>query len=137
MLGNFDEEAKKILMQAKKEMKELKHPYIGSEHLLLSLLSNNNLVSKRLKELNLDYKKFKNELIKIVGVGSNVSNFFLYTPLLKRILENAIMDANENNDGLVTPLHLFSGLLEEGEGIAIRILLTLKIDIDELYNEFS
>lgn len=137
MLGNFDEEAKKVLMKAKSEMKELKHPYIGSEHLLLSLLSTNNLVSKRLKELNLDYKKFKNELIKIVGVGSKESNFFLYTPLLKRILENAIMDANENNDGLVTIEHLFSGLLEEGEGIAIRILLTLKIDIDELYSEFS
>ena len=137
MLGNFDEEAKKVLMQAKSEMKELKHPYIGSEHLLLSLLSNNNVVSKRLKELNLDYKKFKNELIKIVGVGSKESNFFLYTPLLKRILENAILDANENNDGLVTLEHLFSGMLEEGEGIAIRILLSLKIDIDELYNEFS
>ena len=137
MLGNFDEEAKKVLMKAKIEMKELKHPYIGSEHLLLGILSHNNAITKRLKEYNLDYKKFKNELIKIVGVGSIEANFFLYTPLLKRVLENAIMDANENNEGLVTIEHLFSGLLEEGEGIAIRILLTLKIDIDELYSEFN
>ena len=137
MLGNFDEESKKVLMRAKKEMKELKHPYIGSEHLLLSILSSNNNITKRLKEYDLDYKKFKNELIKIVGVGSIEANFFLYTPLLKRILENAIIDANENNEGLVTIDHLFSGLLEEGEGIAIRILLTLKIDLDELYSEFS
>ena len=137
MLGNFDEEAKKTLINAKKEMKELKHPYIGSEHLLLSLLLNNNSISKKLKELGIDYKKFKNELIKIVGVGSKENNFFLYTPLLKRILENAILDANENNEGIVTIEHLFSGMLEEGEGIAIRILITLKVDIDELYNEFS
>ena len=137
MLGNFDEEVKKILMKAKVEMKELKHPYIGSEHLMLSILSSNNVISKKLKEYNLDYKKFKNELIKIVGVGSIESDFFLYTPLLKRVIENAVMDANENNDGLVTIEHLFSGLLEEGEGIAIRILLTLKIDIDDLYNEFA
>ena len=137
MLGNFDEDTKKILMQAKVEMKELKHPYIGSEHLLLSILSNNNNVSKRLKELGIDYKKIKNELIKLVGVGSKESNFFLYTPLLKRILENSIMDANENNDGIVTIEHLFSGFLEEGEGVGIRILMSLKIDIDELYNEFS
>ena len=137
MLGNFDEEAKKILMQAKMKMKELKHPYIGSEHLLLAILSNNNNVTKKLKEYNLDYKKFKNELIKIIGVGKKESDYFLYTPLLKRILENATLDANENNNGLVTIEHLFSGLLEEGEGVAIRILISLDIDIDELYNDFS
>ena len=137
MLGNFEDAAKKILMQAKIEMKELKHPYIGSEHLLLSILKDNNIVSERLNELGITYKKIKNELIKIIGVGSKESDFFLYTPLLKRILENAILDANENNDGLVKIEHLFSGMLEEGEGIAIRILLSLKVDIDELYNEFS
>jgi len=137
MLGNFDENAKKILMNAKKEMKNLKHPYIGSEHLLLAILNNNNLVSKKLKDYNLDYKVFKNNIIKTIGIGSKESDFFLYTPLLKRIIENAIEDANENNNGIVTIEHLFSGMLEEGEGVAIRIILSLNIDIDELYNEFS
>lgn len=137
MFGNFTEEARKILIGAKKEMHELKHPYVGSEHLLLSILKNNNSISNRLKDYGLDYKIFKNEIIKIIGVGSNPSSWFLYTPLLKRVLESAVIDSRENNGGEVTVEHLFSSLLEEGEGVAIRIMLGMNIDLDELYNDFS
>lgn len=137
MFGNFTEEARKVLVNAKKEMQELKHPYVGSEHLLLSILKGNNKISDKLKEYKLDYKTFKNEIIKIVGIGNKKSELFLYTPLLKRVIENAIADGKENNNGDVTIEHLFSSLLEEGEGVAIRIILGLDIDIDELYSEFS
>lgn len=136
MFGNFNEEARVVLANAKKEMSELKHPYVGSEHLLLSILKDNNSVSKKLKEYNFDYNKLKEEIIKVIGVGSKKSEWFLYTPLLKRIIENAIIDSKENNNGEVTIEHLFSSLLEEGEGVAIRIMLGLNIDIDELYSEF-
>lgn len=137
MFGNFTEETRKILMNAKKEMNDLKHPYIGSEHLMLSILNSDNEVSKKLKEYNLDYKIFKEEIIKIIGYGSKESNSFLYTPLLKRVIENAIIDSKENNNGDVTIEHLFSGLLEEGEGVAIRIMAGLDIDLDKLYDDFS
>lgn len=137
MYGNFVEEARMVLVRAKEEMKALKHPYVGSEHLLLSILKTENSVSKKLKEYHLNYKKFKEELINIVGIGKNESNWFLYTPLLKRILENAVIDAKENNNGEVTISHLFSSLLEEGEGVAIRILLGMGVDLDELYSDFS
>ena len=137
MFGNLTEEARKILIGAKKEMHELKHPYVGSEHLLLSILKSNNSISNRLKDYGLDYKIFKNEIIKIIGVGSNPSSWFLYTPLLKRVLESAVIDSRENNGGEVTVEHLFSSLLEEGEGVAIRIMLGMNIDLDELYNDFS
>lgn len=137
MFGNFTEEARKVMVRAKKEMNILRHPYVGSEHLLLSILSFENDITKRLCEMNLDYNRFKGELLDIVGEGSVPSNWFLYTPLLKRVIENAILDSKENNHGEVTVEHLFSSLLEEGDGIAIRILLSLNIDIDSLYNEFS
>ena len=55
MFWNYSEEARKILMQAKKEMKELKHPYVGSEHLMLAILKNDNTISRYLKNCNLDY----------------------------------------------------------------------------------
>ena len=87
MYNSFTEEARKILMSAKEEMKKLKHPYVGSEHLLLSILKDNNEVSEKLKEYDLDYKKFRQELIDIVGIGSKESECFLYTPMLKRIME--------------------------------------------------
>ncbi len=137
MFGQFNEDARMIIARAKKEMYELKHPYVGSEHLLLALLKEDNSISKKLKEYNIDYDSFKKELLHIIGMGSKESNWFLYTASLKRILENAIIDSKENNGGIVTVEHLFSSLLEEGEGVAIRILLSMNVDLDLLYNEFA
>ncbi len=137
MFGNFTEEARAVLVNAKLEMFNLKHPYVGSEHLVLALLKTDNNVSKKLKKYNLDYDKFKQEIINIIGVGSKESEWFLYTPLLKRVIENAIIDSKENNNGDVTIEHLFQSLLEEGEGVALRIMLGMDIEIDSLYNEFS
>lgn len=137
MLGEFNEDARQIMVGAKKIMNELKHPYVGSEHLLLSMLKNYEPIADKLKESNVTYEQFYNEIIDVIGVGSKKSEWFLYTPLLKRVLENAIIDSKENNHGEVTPEHLLSSLLEEGEGVAIRILVGMDIDIDELYDEFS
>lgn len=137
MFGNFTEAARKIMVSANKEMSSLKHPYVGSEHLLLAILKNKNEVSEKLKDYNLTYEYFKQEIIDILGVGKEKSGWFLYTPLLKRILENAIIDSKENNNGEVTISHLFSGLLEEGEGVAIRVMLGMGLDLDELYHIFS
>ena len=137
MFGQFTEEARKILVNAKVEMNELRHPYVGSEHLLLAILKGKNNVSKRLKQHNLDYDIFRNKLIETVGMGSKPSEWFLYTPLLKRVMENAILDSKENNNGEVTVEHLFCNLLEEADGVAIRILISLNIDLDSLYNEFN
>ena len=137
MLGNFNEEAQIVLNNAKLEMSNLKHPYIGSEHLVLSILNSNSNLAKRLNSYGLDYNKFREEIIKAIGIGNKENKLFLYTPLLKKIIENAIVDAKENNDGEVTLEHLFSSLLEEGEGIAIRIFLALNLDLEEMYDDFS
>ena len=137
MFGNFEEDARKVLVNAKREMYELKHPYVSSEHLLLSILKGKNDVSLKLKKYDLNYQILKKEIVNVLGVGSKPSEWFLYTPLLKRILENAVLDAKDNNGGIVTINHLFVGMLEEGEGVAIRILLGMNIDIDELYSEFA
>lgn len=137
MLGNFNEEAQMVLNDAKKEMGLLKHPYVGSEHLVLSILKSNTNLSTRLKDYGLTYDIFKKEIINTVGIGNKKSEMFLYTPLLRKIIENAIMDAKENNDGEVSVEHLFSSLLEEGEGIAIRIFISLNLEIEDMYDEFS
>ena len=137
MYSSFTEEAREILIGAKKEMLELKHPYVGSEHLLLSILKNSSDMSDKLKKHKITYDNFKKEIIKIIGKGTKTSACFLYTPLLKRVMENAVYSAKENNDGEVTISHLFCSLLEEGEGVAIRLLINLNIDLDELYKDFS
>lgn len=137
MIGNFNEEAQTVLMNAKKEMLDLGHPYIGTEHLLLSILKTNSNITERLNNYDLYYDNFKEELSKVVGTSKKKSEYFLYTPLLRKIIESAIMDSKDNNDGEVTIEHLFFSMLEEGEGIAIRILIGMDIDIESMYDDFS
>ena len=135
MFNNFCEDARKVLIKSKEEMLSLKHPYVGSEHLLLAILSSDNNISKKLKEYDLTYDIFRNKIVEIIGMGTHESEWFLYTPLLKRIMENAIMDGKEANSDVTVEM-LFSNLLIEGEGVAIRILQNLDIDIETLSLEF-
>lgn len=137
MFGNFSEEAQNILVKAKLEMLELKHPYIGTEHLVLSMLSHSKKIKEKLSSYHFDYEIFKKEIIKVLGIGEENNSLFLYTPLLKKIINSAILDSKDNNDGVVTTEHLFSSLLEEGEGVAIRIFLSMGIDINAMYAEFA
>ncbi|MBQ2872641.1 MAG: ATP-dependent Clp protease ATP-binding subunit [Bacilli bacterium] len=137
MISNFNEEAQEILNKAKLEMLELKHPYVGTEHLVLSLLHTDNEIKENLAKYNLTYNNFKKQIIDIIGKGSKKSEFFLYTPLLKKVIENAIIDSKENNNGEVTPNHLFASLLDVGEGIAIRIFIGMDLDLDDIYDEFT
>ena len=137
MISNFDNEAQEILVKAKLEMLELKHPYVGTEHLVLAILHTKNELTEKLETYGLTYNKFKKEIINIIGKGSKKSEFFLYTPLLKKVIENAIMDSKDNNNGIVTTNHLLSGLLDVGEGIAIRIFIGMNLDLDNMYDEFT
>lgn len=137
MFYKFDADAQKILIMAKKEMQELKHPYVGTEHLLLAILNNEKLeITKMLNEYKIDYKSFKDELIKVVGIGKTANEWFLFTPLLKRVIENAMIYKN-GQDSAISPYNLFISLLEEGEGVANRILMGMNVDIDFLYEKFS
>lgn len=138
MFSRFSEESQKVLLNAKKEMTMLKHPYVGSEHLLLSILSMKDLeLTIKLEEYGINYTNFKNEVIRVIGKGSMTNTWFLYTPLLKRIIESATIDCNESKEKEVSINHLFIALLEEGDGVAIRILMGMNIDVDLLYDEFS
>lgn len=137
MFSKFSEEAQKSLLLAKNEMMKLNHPYVGSEHLLLAILSTNNSVSRSLKKYNITYDMFYNEVLRIMGKGSKQTSWYLYTPLLKRIIENASLDTREKKEKEVTLEQLFLSLLEEGDGVAIRLLIGMNIDIDLIYEQFS
>ena len=138
MFSKFDEDSQKVLLGARKEMINLKHPYVGSEHLLLAILSNEKRdLTIKLSKYGITYEKFKNEIIKVIGKGSISNTWFLYTPLLKRIIESAAMDAKDHKCDEVSVNHLFMAMLEEGDGVAIRLLMGMKIDVDLLYEEFS
>ncbi len=134
---NNDQELNRILKKAEIEMLELNHPYVGSEHLLLSILKSKNNLNNILKIYNITYNSFKKELIKVIGIGTKKSSHILYTPLLKRIINNAKEDAIEKKDSKVTSKHLLMSMIEEGDGIAIRILINSKADLEGLYDELK
>ena len=135
MFYNFTDEARKIIVTSKKEMLSLKHPYVGTEHLLLALLKQKNTLSNKLSKLGLNYSTVKSKLIELVGVGKVESELCLYTPVLKNVIENAGEIGQEYHTD-ITPELLFLGILDEGEGIALRLMLNCGIDLDKLYQEF-
>ena len=138
MFSRFSEEAQKALIYAKQEMNNLRHPYVGSEHLFLAILREKDLdITKTLASYNITYEMFKKELIKVVGVGKTANEWFLYTPLLKRVIETASINSKEKGEVEVSVNELFLAILEEGEGVAIRLLIGLNIDVDEVYNAIS
>ena len=137
MFNNFGFIGSKLLKEAEKEREELSHPYVGSEHLLLAILKGDSKTKEVLEDAGLTYKKFRSELINIVGIPKKNIEVNLYTPLLKRILSTALSDAKENNKGVVTESHLMIAMLDEGEGIAIRIMMGMNINLDDLYDELK
>ena len=137
MFNNFGFMGSKILKVAESERYKLSHPYVGSEHLLLAILKESSLLKSKLNDYNLTYKNFREELIKIVGIPKKNIDANLYTPLLKRVISSALSDAKENNNGNVTEQHLLIAILDEGEGIAIRIMIGMGINIDELYDDLK
>ena len=125
----FDEMAQRILLDAKREMYELKHPYVGSEHLLLAILSHQELdITKTLNTYGIIYDSFRSELIQVVGVGSKANDWFLFTPLLKKIIRNASYYSKDNNKS-ITPYSLVIAIFQEGDGVANRILTGMDIDL--------
>ncbi len=137
MFSKFSEEAQKVLLGAKREMKALKHPYVGSEHLVLSILKNNPDLKKKLGDFHITYDSFYQQIIEQIGMGKEENEWFLFTPLLKRVIETAILFAKEANNGEVTSDQLFLAILEEGEGVAVRIFSQMNVDITELQEYFS
>ncbi len=137
MFNNFGVHVANIFKTAERERYALHHPYVGTEHLLLAILLCDEEIANYLKNYKLTYESFKKELTLVVGSATKASEFNLYTPLLKRVINNALENAKENNNGLVTPKHLVLAILEEGEGIAIRLLIGMGIDIDEMYESLN
>ena len=137
MFSKFSEEVRKVLLGAKKEMQSLRHSYVGTEHLVLSILKKNNIISDRFKSYGISYDTFKKEVINVMGIGNKENEWFIYTPLLKKVIENSIILSKEKNSKEVTLDILFLSLIEEGEGVAYRLFIKLGIDVDTFFEDLN
>ncbi len=124
-----------ILKTAEQEMFNCHHPYVGTEHLLLSLLRVPK-ISNMCYKYKLSYNNFKQELIKVMGMAKKKSETILYTPLLKLIIDKAYNKAYDENKEL-DEIYLFSTLIGEDEGIALKILNNMNIDTQMLLKEVN
>ncbi len=132
MKDNINECVKRVLEFAEQEMLDLNHPYVGSEHLLLSLLKFDK-TKKILNKYNLTYATFRESLINIIGMSNIKSKYVLYTPLLKLIIKKTLESEGESSDEIT----LLKELVSSDDGIAIRIMMELNIDVDSLYAELT
>ncbi|MBR4231045.1 MAG: ATP-dependent Clp protease ATP-binding subunit [Bacilli bacterium] len=125
MFDKYDIKCLKLFKEAERQREILHHEYVGTEHLLLAILNNN---PKLEKQLGINYDLFYKEVkMAIAPVRKKITNN-IYTPLLKKIINKSL------NDVKVDETKLLFHILDEGEGVAIRILLGMGIDIDSLYN---
>ena len=122
MFDKYSLEISKVFKEAEKEMINLNHLYVGTEHLMLALLKCDKELAKLCSKFDLGYDEFKEELKEIVGPSDKNLTQILYTPLLKRVIISANEDAIHDKNQL-TSRHLLKAIFDEGEGIAIRILL--------------
>lgn len=127
MENTYSYEVSKIFKEAEKIKIELKHSYVGTEHLLLSLLKLDEKIKDVFFSYSITYDIFKDELMEIVKPTNN-DCLSIYTPLLKRVINNVRKDKNK-----ITPIDLLLSLIEIGEGIALRILVEMNVDIDNIY----
>lgn len=134
MYNNYNLETSRIFKDAEKIMISLNHGYVGTEHLFLSMLKNSEEIRNLLEKYQIEYDGFLEELLLVVNSENYKKVACIYTPLLKKVIKNAEIHAKNS---YITPLMLLESLLEEGEGIAIRILISMGLDIDKLYDEIK
>ena len=127
MFNKFNINLCKIFKGAEVECLKLNHSYVGSEHLILSLLKNSEDIKNLMLTFNINYNNYYNSLVNIIGFGNN-EKVILYTPLLKLIVDN-LLGYDEINE-----INLFKSILESGEGIGLRVLLVEGVDLEELYS---
>lgn len=135
MKNCYNGETNKILKVAEKEMLSCHHPYVGTEHLLLSLLKNKN-ISKICYKYNLNYYNYKKNLLKIIGSATKESKYILYTPLLKLVINKARENSDKDNKEL-DEYYLLSSLLSYKDGIGYSIVNNMGIDLDALTLELN
>jgi len=140
MFSKFSEEAQKVLLLSLKEKNKLFDQYIGTEHVLLAVLSFNNSMNKLLNNYKVSYKDFYEELIKDKGKCKNkdVSNdiFYSYTPIMNNILKNLINTKNKKNN-VIGIYDLVVEIFNNGNSKALFVIKKMNVDIKGLYKELN
>ena len=131
----FTDKARKVLVLAQDEARQLHQPYVGTEHLLLGLIQEKDgLAAQALERLSVQYDAVVQTIRQVVTIDDNtdVSGHLSFTPRVKRVLENALREAMQMGQSYISTEHLLLGIVREGEGTALDVLGRLGITGDDV-----
>jgi ATP-dependent Clp protease ATP-binding subunit ClpA len=133
----FTERARQSVVLAQDEARALKHNYIGTEHLLLGLLrEEDGLAARVLESLDITVEEVRAQVARIVGQGDEVPvGQIPFTPRAKKVLELALREALSLGHNYIGTEHILLGLVRENEGVATRILLEFDADAEKVRDE--
>src|SRR5881296_3142040 len=137
MFERFTERARQVVVLAQEEARILKHNYIGTEHILLGLLrEEEGLAARVLESLDITVERVRAQVVRIVGSGEEVTSGQIpFTPRAKKVLELALREALSLGHNYIGTEHILLGLVRENEGVAARILLDFDADAEKIRNE--
>ena len=126
----FTERARQVVVLAQDEARGLRHNYIGTEHLLLGLLREDEGVARRvLESLGISLDEARAQVVRIVGEGeAPPAHQIPFTPRAKKVLELSLREAIRLRHDYIGTEHILLGLVHENEGVAVRILLDFGVD---------
>src|SRR5213596_2897001 len=137
LFERFTERARQVVVLAQDEARALKHNYIGTEHILLGLLrEEEGLAARVLESLDITVEEVRAQVARIVGQGDEVTTGQIpFTPRAKKVLELALREALSLGHNYIGTEHILLRLVRENEGVAARILLDFDADAEKIRNE--
>ena len=136
MFEKFTEGAIKVIMLSQEEARRMGHNFVGTEQLLLGVIGQRHGIGARaLKKLKVTLKKARREIELYIGRGTGfVASEIPFTPRAKRVLEMAVHEGKDLGQNFVGTEHILLALIGESDGVAMRTLDKLKVDIPKLRN---
>ncbi len=128
----FTDHARRVLVLAQEEARILGHGFIGTVHLLLGLVHESGPVASVLRSFGLGLETIRTRVRDTIGTGENAEASPPFTPRAKRVLELSLREALGLGHQHIAPEHLLLGLLREGSGLAVQVLVALGIDLERL-----
>ncbi len=136
MFERFTERARIVIVVAQEEARRLQHDYIGTEHILMGLLREEEGVAAQvLASLGVTEELARAQIVKVVGTGDDVSsNQIPFTPRAKEVLEHSLRQSLSLGHDYIGTEHILLGVVAEGEGVAMRVLGDLGVDARTVKN---
>lgn len=136
MMYEFTGRASKVLELAKEFSIENNYSFIGTEHILYGLVEEGEgLASKILSKQGITSEYIADEIIKIDGIMSTISENVEFTPRAKRIIENSVRESKKMGQNYVGTEHILLSLMREIDSVAVRILIDANIDPQKIFTD--